>query len=526
MTISPEFFFNFLFLAISSWVLLSSKLSDRLFGKLLFAGSAVYTYLFYEKYIRVFSMAGDNICQIAYWKILFHPNLTGSIGAAYTKPGQILILGPLYELSSIFGENIFGIGICLAMASCIWILARIAADLGGREAGVAALPLSFVAFQPEFLAGSYSIFMVPAIFSGLRLYYLSPRRALGRALLALSIQFHILSAPILAVIWIELFKEKNWSELRKFTMACAGSLALWLLIILRVQGSLARISSSGPAAGYIGSIGDSFVYRNTAEYIFKSVWSELSGSYTYIALFILMGIGIIGVWHLKQRHYLAIFSIPLLLIANVILFNGTLNINRYFAVLYGFGCGAGIGSLVRFARDRAWKPSPILESRFAGRFVLIILIAAATAIGAMQFRKPDVPPYVISAKKLLADPFLPAGTRLMAEDDLLYPLVTLAPAHYARLAALQQFNTADDVHRRAILGAIDLIWIDLTGQHQYYYLDYLPIPAWRHDPFRRMINGIIASRTAGSLYGFRFTPEKISREGLLLRVSPETADSQ
>src|SRR5512138_1513411 len=110
-----------LFLAVAAMVLLKKGLPERTYGLLLYFFSFGYLLLFYGTSLRAFSMAGDNICQIAYWKILFHPNLTGSIGASYTKPGQLLILGPLYELSRVFGESAFRIGICLIMAACIWI---------------------------------------------------------------------------------------------------------------------------------------------------------------------------------------------------------------------------------------------------------------------------------------------------------------------------------------------------------------------------------------------------------------------
>lgn len=524
--IEALFSLQFLFLAVTGALLLREKLSETRFNRILFLTAFAYLFLFHGKFLHVFSMAGDNICQIAYWKILFHPNLAGSIGASYTKPGQMLILGPLYELSRIFGENVFRIGLCLVMAGCVWILARIATDIGGREAGVAALPISIVAFQSEFLAGSYSIFLVPTIFAGLRLYHHPHRQAWGRMFLALSIQFHIQSAPILAVIWLELLRERRWRELWRFTMAGGISLALWLFIILRVQGSFTRISSSGPAVGYIGSYGDSFAYRNTTEYLFKAIWSELSESYTYTFLFILITIGIIGIWRGGHGYYLAIFSIPLLLVANVLFLNGTLNISRYFAVFYGFGCSAGIGSLVMFARNRSPLMPRLARTPFAGLTVLLVLIAAATTVSSLQFRQPNVPAYVISAHNLLADPFLPAHSRLMTEDDLLYPVVAETTSRFAALAALQRFNTAPPPSRTAMLGNTDYIWIALTGEHQYYYLDYLAIPSWREDPFRRLIAEIITTGTRRSLYGFRFDPVDMNRERLLLRVERELPPAQ
>jgi len=110
-----------LFLAGAAMIVLKKGLPEKTYSFLLYLVSFGYLLLFYGRSLRSFSMAGDNICQIAYWKILFHPNLTGSIGASYTKPGQLLILGPLFELSRVFGDSAFRIGICLVMAACIWM---------------------------------------------------------------------------------------------------------------------------------------------------------------------------------------------------------------------------------------------------------------------------------------------------------------------------------------------------------------------------------------------------------------------
>lgn len=480
----------------------------------------IFTYflVFFGSNFSIFTMAGDNICQIAYWKILFHPNLTGSIGASYTKPGQLLILGMLYEVSVLFGEIVFKIGMCLIMAACVWCLMRIAEEIGGKEAGFFSILVAILAFRAEFLDGSFSLFLIPTLFSGFWFYYHKPEhKTLGRFLLVLSVQFHIQAAPVLGVLWLLLLMKREWKELWLFSVNLIGSLSVWLLLILRVQGGIERITSSGPSVGYIGSVGDAFTYSSKGEYLYKAVWAELSGGFSIAVLFILIAIGILGAWRYRQTHYLSIASILILLILNVLLLNGTFNLNRFFAVFYAFGCSVGIGSLTRFAREQISKP--IVLNRLITGMALLLAVTLFTVMSTRQQSARTKLPFIDSAMALISDQQLPGPTRLMTEDDLLYPMVIVSPDRFPKLTALQRFNTATIPQRMAILHHTDYIWIVRDNRHQYYYLNYLPEPSWRQDPFRLLVEEIIRTDSAGSLYGYRFVPVALDRERLLVKVT-------
>lgn len=515
---------HFLFLAGMGVLLTQKKLSEKQYNILMFLGIFTYFLLFYGKYIHIFTMAGDNICQIAYWKILFHPNLTGSIGASYTKPGQLVLLGLFYEMSQLYGEVFIQAGLSLVMASCVWSLARIATDIGGRAAGVMAFITASWVFFYEFMAGSISIFLIPTIFIGLWLYFFKPeRKILGTFLLVLSIQFHIQTVAVLGLIWLIVLLKRDWKELAVFTGLSCASLAVWVFILLQVQGTFERFDSGG-AVGYVGSFGDPFLYSTKAEYIFKIVWTELMRSYSVRGLFVLAACGIIGAIYYNYKHYLVVFSFLLLLVVNVLVLDGTIVPGRHFALLYAFSCSVGIGSAVRYALNPNRFPKAAYTfTTCCVLLFMITLLSSSAATASKQLRDTGLADYVVSASNLLSDINLPSSARIMTEDDLLYPIVVMAPDRYPHLTSLQYFNIATEPRRKTILATTDYIWIVRNNRHLYYYLNYLPEPAWTSDPFRQMVIDILRTNQPRSLYGYQFIPTTIDNERLLLRVKPENS---
>lgn len=505
---------HFLFLAGMSLILLHQRTRNSAYNALLFLGIFTYLLLFYAGLIQVFQMAGDNICQIAYWKILFHPNLTGSIGASYTKPGQLLILGALFELSHLAGEAVFKTGLCLIMTCCVWILAKIATEIGGREAGILAFLAATLTFRAEFLDGSYVIFLIPAVFTGLWLYFFSAKhRALGRCLLALSILFHIQSITVLIVVWLRLLIKKEWRELATFSAMVTGALVIWFAVILRVQGAFNRISSAA-GAGYVSPENTPFSYDNKPVYILKALLADMTGNHAVILFLILAAIGVAGSYRQHFNIYLSVFSVPILLIINVVALNGGISLGRHFSLIYAFGCSVGSAVLVKtFAR-------PI------GRYPVIltgmVLILFVPFMVNPAFNTPiPFQDYVSSAATLLHNNNLPVGTRLMSEDDLLYPIVAQSPDRFQTLSALQYFNVMNETRRRQILSQTDYIWIVTNNRHPFYYLNYTPIPAWDTDKFRLMLHELKQDRQQKKLYGFLFIPVEIGTEHLLIRIKQD-----
>src|SRR4051812_19565528 len=73
-------------------------------------------------------MIGDNVAQVAYWRILFNQDFVGSLGTSSMKPGLILLLGGAHDLSlALFHSTaLLRLVFALAGAGLCVIVARIA----------------------------------------------------------------------------------------------------------------------------------------------------------------------------------------------------------------------------------------------------------------------------------------------------------------------------------------------------------------------------------------------------------------
>jgi hypothetical protein len=514
-----------LFFIVIGALLYQQKISDKWYNFLIIVSAVVYLQIFYGKYLDAFRMAGDNICQIAYWKILFHQNLAGSIGASFTKPGQLLILGPLYQMSLYAGPLLFSIGVSLVMALCVWSLARIATDIGGRVAGIIAFPVAVYVFLNEFLSVSFSIFLIPSLFAGIWIYFYRPEhRNVGRFLLVLSIQFHIQSVMVLGVVWLLLLVKKDWRELALFSGYSVLSVVFWVAMIYRVQGNMARLNS-GAAAGYVapleGKPDNGLIYM-------LDILQDGFVHQPYIRFLTVFGvIGIVGALYYGYKMYLTLFSSIPVLIANVVMLGGDFNLDRYCAGFYAFSCAVGIGTAVRYVADT--RHSGSLTNKVCVTVSLLPLIIFSLFIIAnhqKEIRTKAVEhysesDYIVSAKQLVADRVIQDSTGLMTEDDIIYPLVVMNPDRFSSITALQYFNVTSEPARKSILANTDYIWIALNDRHPYYYLSHIPVPAWEKDPFRIMIMEILRTNRSSSLYGYRFFPVERNENRLVVKVQPD-----
>lgn len=521
--LSPEFLFLCISGAILSWPLISGRRYDAA----VFVIAALYSLVFYGRYLDPLRMAGDNICQIAYCKILFLPNLVGSTGAAFTKPGQMLVLGMLYQMSLYLGPYLFKVGLSLVMGACIWSLSRIATDMGGKGAGIAALLLAIWTFTGEFVEGSVSIFLIPCLFAGIRMYYYRPgQRPIGRLLLALTILFHIYTVAVLAVIWLSCLKERDWKELKVLSLQGCLSIGLWVALIYRVQGSLSRLNS-GAAAGYVAPLEGT--PANGLLYILQVVLDGFAQQPHFRTLVVLCVVGIGGAAAYGYARYLTIFASFAIMIVSVMFLGGTFNIERYCSTFYAFSCAIGIGTVARYAGDvcrlKCWSPKLLLLGT--------VLIAVVTLdFSGFNFRSAIesgahdayvAGHYVRSARNLMADPLLRTARRLLTEDDIVYSLIVMDPLRFESLAALQHFNVLGHAEREKMLATTDYVWISLTDDHPYYYLFHLVDPQWQHDEFRRLIVDMIGTNRPASLYGVTFIPVDRNSERMLLKVEPDVS---
>lgn len=520
---------QFLYLAAGSSILLLPRVSTRQFHAGIFLLAAFYFAQTYWSFLDIMGMAGDNICQVAYFNVLSRLELAGSIGASYPKPGQILLLGLVNRISAFGGAWVFKLFISLVMAACVGTLSAISARFGGRAAGIASLFVSIWAFLPEFIAGSYSIYLIPVLFGGIFLYFGEPaRKSLGRALLASSILFHIQAITVLAVLWLLLLAWKEWKELALLSRDCLISLALWFGVIYRVQGDLSRFNA-GTAVGYLasGSSGPESALGSRLHYLFQEIASQIAATPHHPLLFVLILIGIVGVAVYGSRVYLSVFSGMVILVLHVLFLQGELTLERHFAIFFAFGCSFGIGSIARFAGSRDVGRATLVRGCVAASACLLVPLADFSMLQTTDTLRSSygdnyvVRLYVEDARGLLEDPALPRTTRLMTEDDLLYPIVVMAPDRFKRLSALQNFNVQPEDGRRRMLEHVDYVWIELNDHHAFYYLPHLASRDWATDPFRVMVLRILENHGPSSLYGFRFTMVDANQDRLILKVDPE-----
>jgi hypothetical protein len=493
------------------------------------------------------TIIGDNIAQVAYFRVLFRPNLVGSIGASSMKPALILLLGATHELS----RALFDSGVLVRLffaafaAGLATIVARIAKDAGGALAGaVAALYLVMLApVRDMFANGSSMIVFFPLLFWGLWLWSRGHQRA-GAIVLCLSSLTRIESLAVLA--WLcaaEQLLRRNWRGVVFTGAVTALTLAFTAFVYYRVQGSVARFNAGGPGAGYIFSDDPSALHRLRDSLVFT-----VTASYRMLAercgppSFIVPALG--GIFFDRSRRiYAALLGVPLFL--NVYFASGSGSPElRYFEFLVpaaaSFGA-AGLARALHFGRSAPSRPRWFA----CGVFALIAILAralgakevaysallplAALGFGALDAFSierlwPRLVPVVLwvllagaatkeivwgdwprhfgravytnDAQVLLSSRRLPRNSRVLAEDDVIYSVVVRDADFFKRATALQYFNIQDEAARTQILDRTDYVAVSL-GAHSFYYLRYDPQHRGDSDPFRAALSRHVTTHVYG-----------------------------
>lgn len=518
--LSPHFLALVLIGVIFGW----KRIPETRYDLMVLTVSAAYVTIFYGKFLSLYTMSGDSTCQVAYWNVLWHPNLRGSIGVAAAKPGQVFALGMLYQLDSLLGVwangTVFRAGLIAITTVCIWSLVRVAFDIGGRLAAFLAFLMTIWAFYYDFLGSESTVYFTAALFSGLRIYLYRPhQRTLGRLLLVSSILFRIDSIAILAVIWIGLAARKEWRELRLLTIFTIGSIAVFVLVNYLIQGSLARLNS-GAAAGYMNPFNFADVpITEMPALMFQVMIEQFNAMPTVRFLAIMAIIGIVGTLTFGSRSYLPIFAGPIVVFMNVLLLDGSLFLWRYFSYIYAFACAVGSAALVLFLRVLFQKRRPQMLVLASTMVLLLLLTFTYGNLNSYKnYQTPDIERnFLIRAQALLGDEAIPARSSLLSEDDLLSYLVVMEPNRFRKINSMQYFNVSSDEKRREILADTDYIWLELRG-HDYFYLRYLDDYRWESDAFRLMLRSIMGDGRERSMYGFRIIPVTADENRMLLSV--------
>ena len=461
-----------------------------------------------------YQLSGDSLCQIGYWKILSRPWLAGSIAGASAKPGQILIFGILHQYSNGVALRVilalFGAGLALS-------LGMIAADIGGTAAGICSIFFSVGAFSEFVRIGDSTLFLLPFLFGGLSLYYYrsSPMKKWGLLLLVLTPLFRIEAVFAVGIVLLLHFLKKEWKEFAIGSLALAISMGVWVTFLFKIQGEVARFGA-GAVCGYtFGPKGP----------LFASLARELVGVFFHYSPFfslilILAGVAGACLHFRKHRQYLIVLSPIFIVLINYIILGGSLS-TRYFETAFAFGISVGVGVLFALFK----RPLPFLLRKGAIVSAPALLLLASTLFYLPLIKRliapPPPPPVFISdGLGLYREKLIPAGSRILSEDDALYVLLMNDPDRFKKVYTLQAFNVENERHRTAILANTDFIYL-LKGDHPYYYLlinATVNRPDLAPDRFRGIIEGMIRGNSRASIYGAALTPLVNDETRLILKV--------
>ncbi|HEY0469666.1 MAG TPA: hypothetical protein VGC79_35995, partial [Polyangiaceae bacterium] len=314
----------------------SKLLTSEWFSDLVFFLATLALLLFVVPFGDVDRIIGDNVAQVAYWRILLNQAFVGSVGASSMKPGLIVLLGGAHDLSLALFQStaLLKLVFALSGAGLAAIVARIARPVGGKIAGVGAV-LYLLAKTPVmdmYVEGTSMLVFLPLLLWGVWLFSQGRDRT-GAIVLCLAALVRIEAFPVL--LWLalgeQLFK-RRWRAFFFSSVAVAIALALTVAVYYRVQGSVARFSAGGPPVGYIFAHEPSAVRRfleslqYSASYSYEMVFEQCG--FPYLAISALLGLA----FSQFRRFYLSLFAIPLFLLLYATTGQGS-NELRYFQFL-------------------------------------------------------------------------------------------------------------------------------------------------------------------------------------------------
>lgn len=506
------------------------------------------------------TIVGDNIAQVAYFRVLFRSNLIGSIGASSMKPGLILLLGCTHDLSlKLFGSTVL-IKLLFAIfaAGLVTIVARIAKDAAGALAGVLAA-VYLVTQTPVpgmYTTGSSMIVFLPLLFGGIWLWARGHVRA-AAVVLCFSALIRIEAFAVLA--WLCASEQLLRRDLRAvmFTSTVTAlTLVLTALVYYRLQGSVSRFNAGGPAVGYVFSRDPSLAHRLT-----QSLAYTLSASYQTLGLLIVPAA--IGIFvNPSRRIYASLLGVPVFLNVYIASASGSAEL-RYFEFLVPAGACFGAAGLFAavswgrsaFSRAHAYAAAALgglavsaflLGERELAYSALLTLVSAGAGVVdelALKRISPRIAPaalalllvtagsvavfrgnwqrevgratYTQDARRLLSSLKLLRGSRVLTEDDVIYSVIVRDPDFFVHATALQYFNIQDDEVRKEILDATDYVAVS-RGRHSWYYLRNDPYRRGNTDPFR----AALADEKDATLYGYRLKLVEKSAAWRVFKVQP------
>ena len=471
------------------------------------------------------SIHGDNICQVAYWRVLFHPHLVGAIGASSPKLGITLVLGLTYDLSDLLSHSAVMIRVVLAIFAAFLVssTARIAGDLAGPTA--AALSAAYLVWGTPmaqmFVGGTSMVFFLPFFLAGIR-QFSQGRPTSGAWLLGCSSLFRIESIFVLAWLAVsEALYRRRW-RLFLTCVAIMGAVSLAVLSFnFALQGDLSRFNAGGPQTGYVFASESSFqrrlgqallfVYESTRVVVFQEC------RWPYLAV---PGLGMLLLARQRCVYLAAVAGIPLFLVTYLVV-SGDSSASRWFEFLIPFVAAFGVAGVVGAVRILGRDVLSARVFRMTSRVAMCAaaLLLAGILVNMVRTAGPGwgLAPFTVDARRFLNAPPIPRGAGVLIDDDITYGIVIRDPDFFRRVTALPYFNIKDDDWRRKILDDTDYIVVSKRG-YPYYYLQYDPVGRGDNDPFRRAISQMAAGAPSQRVYDRELFPIVNDKRWLVVKV--------
>lgn len=477
---------------------------------------------------------GDNIAQVAYWRVLFNPHLVGSIGTTNPKIGLMLLMGVVNDVSmALFHSTVLLGPVCaLFGAALTWVVGRIASDIEGPAAGLLAglCLLAFSTLPNMFALGGAMFFSLPLLYGGIWLFS-NGREVPGTVLLCAAILVRL--ECVGAIAWLGISNQlmrRNWRGFVRSTLAATAAVAIVVGAILLVQGDASRLDAGGASTGYIFNREPSLTLRFQQSLV--SMWNAAVSIVAANSPAPLAALAFVSMACSRARRSFASLVGIVLFLMLLQIFGGGIFATRYFEflipLLAAFGA-AGAVSVVRIvacflATKRFAKAS--CESAVG----LLTAALAVAGFGALFFSTAHAEAafkraaYTKDAVRLLAKRPIPAGSSVLIDDDVTYAVVVRDPRYFRKVTSLQLFNISDDRARRRMLANADYVLVS-KRRAGFYYLRYDPLKRGKRDPFRAEVSRLSKSKdrrakhlTPIVMYGHTLTPIVNSRQALIFRV--------
>ncbi len=538
----------------------------------LIVGALFAYYLFYP-HPGFEGLIPDNIAQTAYWSLLTRPDLVGSIGSSSPKGGLIVLLGGAHYLSYEVLQSAwpFKAMLALFLAGSLYLIGRIAAEIGGPIAGLLAVLVAAGSryLTLTFFAGSSNLFFLPPVLLGLLLLSMGRDRA---AVLSLCLAVTIRPEALIIiglVIALRYLRRGDWRKTIEFAAYGAIALVFFVLLAYWTQGSWDRIGG-GQATGY-----PAFASLQTVEHMRVTLGQFFSER--FVALLLLPALFTVLRVECARAH-LYFYSMALaFIVLTVIGFFGMHY--RYIAagqvIIFALGCGGlmriyadlrqpnlhipgvstfalaaivtGLALAVAFWSTRnittclMMLAIPVIyllaatannrsgsgRLLFGCHVAIALFVAVAPIASAVKARQAfsaslgTQHPAISDAVEFLRDPRVPPGSSLITEDELLNYVLVKRPDFFSQARSIQSFNVMTDTQRQAALSKTQFLYVSKRRNHGWNYLFYFPRATWVTDRFRTGVVEMLRTNQPQSVLGSVLEPIYNSNTRFIASIHPD-----